>query len=143
MRISDVEMSSTFTPASASARKKVAETPGCERIPAPTNEILPMPGSYSRDSKPISALRASRAAITRSPSALGSVNVMSVRCVAAAETFCTIMSMLTCASATVSKMAAASPGRSGTPTTVTLASLRSCATPEMIGCSTSSSPSLV
>ena len=48
------------------------------------------------------------------------------------------MSMLTSASATARKMAAASPGLSGTPTTVTFASLRSWATPEMIACSMSS-----
>ena len=39
------------------------------------------------------------------------------------ETFCTIMSMLTSASATARKIAAASPGLSGTPTTVIRASL--------------------
>ncbi len=67
---------------------------------------------------------------------------MSVRLVATAETFCTIMSMLVSAPATVSKIRAASPGLSGTPTTVILASLRSCATPEMIACSMlSDSPS--
>ena len=52
---------------------------------------------------------------------------------AAAETFCTIMSMLISAAASARKIDAASPGLSGTPTTVILASLRSCATPEMIG----------
>ena len=66
----------------------------------------------------------------------GSVKEMSVRPVAATETFCTIMSMFTPALATTSKMRAALPGTSGTPTTVILASLRSCATPAMIGCST-------
>ena len=65
---------------------------------------------------------------------------MSVRPVAAAETFCTIMSMLISASETARKIAAASPGLSGTPTTVILASLRSCATPEMIACSMESTP---
>ena len=56
-----------------------------------------------------------------------------MRPVAAAETFCTIMSMLISASATAVKIRAASPTLSGTPTTVIFASLRSCATPEMIG----------
>ena len=69
------------------------------------------------------------------PSSRGSVNEMSVRPVAAAETFCTIMSMLIEASATARKIRAASPTLSGTPTTVIFASLRSCATPEMIACS--------
>ena len=60
---------------------------------------------------------------------------MSVRLVAAAETFCTTMSMLTSVAASASKMRAASPTLSGTPTTVILASLRSWATPAMIACS--------
>ena len=60
---------------------------------------------------------------------------MSVRPVAAAETFCTIMSMLMAAPAMTRKILAASPTLSGTPTTVIFASPRSCATPEMIACS--------
>ena len=64
-----------------------------------------------------------------------------MRPVAAAETFCTIMSMLISAADTARKIAAASPGLSGTPTTVILASLRSCATPLMIACSIWSIPS--
>ena len=42
MRISDVEIISTLTPASASAVKNVADTPGCERMPAPISDSLPM-----------------------------------------------------------------------------------------------------
>ena len=61
---------------------------------------------------------------------------MSVRPVVAAEMFCTIMSMLMPAAATVRKICAATPTLSGTPATVIFASLRSCATPEMIACST-------
>jgi hypothetical protein len=45
------------------------------------------------------------------------------------------MSMLISASASVLKMRAASPTLSGTATTVILASVRSCETPEMMGCS--------
>ena len=41
MRISEVEIISIFTPASAMAAKKVAVTPGCERIPAPISESFP------------------------------------------------------------------------------------------------------
>ena len=59
-----------------------------------------------------------------------------MRPVVAAETFWTIMSRLISAAATTWKISAALPGLSGTPTTVIFASLRSCATPEMIGCST-------
>ena len=76
-----------------------------------------------------------------SPSARGRVNEMSVRPVLAAEMFCTIMSMLIPAVAITRKILAASPTTSGTPTTVILASLRSCATPEMIGCSIAGSSS--
>ena len=65
---------------------------------------------------------------------------MSVSPVEAADTFCTTMSMLISASAMARKIAAASPGLSGTPTTVTLASEVSCATPEMMACSTCWSP---
>ncbi len=68
---------------------------------------------------------------------------MSVRPVDAAETFCTTMSMLTSASAMARKMRAASPGLSGTPTTVTLASDVSWATPEMMACSISPPSGLV
>ena len=137
MRISDVEIISMLTPASAIAAKNVAVTPGCERMPAPISDTFPIWSSKSSDSNPmrdwifVSALSAVWA------SAVGSVNEMSVRPVAAAETFWTIMSMLISASASVLKMKAASPTLSGTPTTVILASLRSCATPEMIGCSIS------
>ena len=79
-------------------------------------------------------MRAS-AAIAVWPSVRGSVNEMSVSPVAAAETFWTTMSMLTSEAARASKIRAASPTLSGTPTTVILASLRSWATPAMIACS--------
>ncbi len=65
---------------------------------------------------------------------------MSVRPVDAAETFWTTMSMLMSASAMARKIVAASPGLSGTPTTVIFASEVSCATPEMIACSIGWSP---
>ena len=58
-----------------------------------------------------------------------------MRPVAAAEMFCTTMSRLTSTAASASKMRAASPTLSGTPTTVILASLRSWATPAMMACS--------
>ena len=59
-----------------------------------------------------------------------------MRPVPSVDTFCTIMSMLISAAATVWKIRAASPGSSGTPTIVIFASLRSCATPVMSACST-------
>ena len=52
------------------------------------------------------------------------------------------MSRLTSTEASASKIRAASPTLSGTPTTVILASLRSWATPAMMACSTGSSPSV-
>ncbi len=64
------------------------------------------------------------------------MNDTSVRPVPLVETFCTIMSRFSSASASTRNRVAAWPGLSGTPTTVTLASLRSCATPEMMACST-------
>ena len=115
--------------------KNAAETPGWLRIPTPTTETLPIWSSYCRDSKPTLVLIRSRVLIATWPSVLGRVNEMSVRPVATALTFCTIMSMLISASATAWKIRAASPILSGTPTTVILASLRSCAMPEMIACS--------
>ena len=71
---------------------------------------------------------------------MGSVKVMSVLPVSTFEMFCSTMSMLISASAMARKIEAASPGLSGTPTTVTLASEVSCATPEMMACSTFLSP---
>ena len=68
---------------------------------------------------------------------------MSVSPVAAEETFWTIMSMFASAEATTSNSRAAVPGMSGTPMTVILPWLRSCATPEMIGSSMASSSASV
>src|SRR3954447_5968399 len=139
IRISEVEIISMFTPAAASAEKNRAVIPGCERMPAPISETLPIWSSYSSESYPTSSLIRDSAVIALCPSSRGSVNEISVRFVEAAETFCTTMSRLTCASASASKMRAASPTLSGTPTTVILASLRSCATPAIMACSMSSS----
>src|SRR5690606_4076650 len=57
MRISEVEIRSMLTPASASDSQNVAVTPGCDFIPAPTSETLPMFSSERTSEKPISALR--------------------------------------------------------------------------------------
>ena len=65
----------------------------------------------------------------------GRVNEMSVLSSPRWLTFWTIMSMFTSRPATVVKIAAAAPTRSGTPITVILASLRSWATPEISACS--------
>ena len=135
IRISDVEIISMLIPASDSAANSRADTPGCDFMPAPIRDSLPMVSSYCSDVKPMSGWCSVRAVVAAAPSLAGSVNEMSVRPVAAAETFCTIMSRFTPAAATTSKMRAALPGTSGTSTIVILASLRSCATPAMIGCS--------
>ena len=92
--------------------------------------------SNSRARKPTLSFTLFSAAIAVGPSVLGSVNEMSVRPVPSVDTFCTIMSILLSAPATVSKILAATPGSSGTPTIVIFASLRSCATPVIIACST-------
>ena len=42
MRISEVEIISMFTPAEARAAKNFAVMPGCERMPAPMSDTLPM-----------------------------------------------------------------------------------------------------
>jgi hypothetical protein len=115
MRISEVLISSRLTPASASAPKNRADTPGCERIPAPTSDTLPMFWSKSTLAKPTVCFTRSSAASAVGPSLLGSVNEMSASLLAVVETFCTIMSMLISASASTRKICAASPGRSGTP----------------------------
>ena len=66
-------------------------------------------------------------------SAIGIVKLMSV--VPWVDVFCTIMSTFTLASASGSNSAAEMPGLSGTPNTVTFASVMSVTTPEMIGSS--------
>ncbi len=135
MRISEVEIISMLMPASASAWNSLAEMPGLVRIPAPTSESLPISSSKRSSSKPICPRKDCSRWTAFGPSEEGNVNEMSVSPVAAAETFCTIMSMLMPASATAVKMSAALPASSGTPTTVILASLRSWATPAMMGAS--------
>jgi hypothetical protein len=118
-----------------------AATPGWLFMPAPISDTFAMSGSFVKPVAPISlavCLRI-RSALTRS--SFGSVNETSVW--PCSETFCTIMSMFTPASESARKIRAATPGRSGTPSTVTFASEVSWMTPEMIAFSSigsSSSP---
>ena len=42
MRISEVEIISMFTPAEARAAKNRAVMPGCDRMPAPIRDTLPI-----------------------------------------------------------------------------------------------------
>ncbi len=117
----DVDARRRTAPRRASPRRR-----RCVRMPAPTTASLPIWSSCCEAlrSRPRPARRQSASAPS-APSAFGRVNEMSVRPVAAAETFCTIMSMFAPVLATILKISAALPGTSGTPTTVILASLRS------------------
>ena len=72
-------------------------------------------------------------------SVFGSVNVMLVA--PSSETFCTIMSMFTPASASARNTRAATPGWSGAPRMTTFASDVSWVTPEMIAFSSIASSS--
>src|SRR5699024_8551587 len=135
IRISEVEIISMLIPASRSAPNSFAETPGWERIPAPTKESFPTFSLYTRSAKPSSSWMSASAVRAAAAWSSGRVRDTSVSPVSTAETFCTIMSMLHPWAATTSKMRAAVPGRSGTPLTVTLPCERSWATPEMIGAS--------
>jgi hypothetical protein len=125
IRISEVFMVSMLIPALESASQNVAVTPGCERMPAPTSDTFPTSASCSTSAKPTSGCTAVSAATARGPSARVSVNVMSVRLSELRLMFCSTMSMLISASATVRKIRAAIPGVSGTSVTVILASDRS------------------
>src|SRR4051794_273980 len=136
-RIDDVEMISMFTFASASASNMSAATPGWLFIPAPINETFAMSGSHVTPAAPMSPASSPRIRSATGTSSFGSVNEMSV--CPAAETFCTIMSTLTPASARSRNTRAAMPGWSGTPRIVAFASDVSCAIPEMIARSSDSS----
>ena len=126
-------------PASASASNMSAATPGCERMPAPISETFAMSESCVQPAAPTSSHPASRIGSATARSVFGSVNEMSVS--PWEETFWTIMSMFTPESASARKTRAATPGRSGTPISVSLASEVSCVTPEMIAFSSNFSSS--
>ena len=53
--IGEVEIISMLIPSSASVSNTVAATPGCDRIPAPMIETLPISGSVSIAAMPSSA----------------------------------------------------------------------------------------
>ena len=140
MRISEVEIISMLTPALASALKNVAETPGCERMPAPTSESLPIwssywieakpdrrPGSSAGPAPPVCAVGLGAGERDVGQAGVGGRDVLDDH-----------VDVDLGVGAAPGRSAAALPGWSGTPTTVTLASLRSWATPAMIGASTAS-----
>ena len=124
-------------PASASASNMSAAIPGCVFMPAPTTETFATSMSVATAVAPTSAATAPRIGSALPRSVIGTVNEMSER--PATDTFWTIMSMLTPASASGRNTRAATPGWSGTPEIVTFASDTSCATPEMIAFSIKSS----
>ena len=133
MRMVDVEIISMFTPLSANTRNILAAMPGLVFMPAPTRLILEMLALWFTPTAPISAATRATICSATAMSAFGIVKLMSV--VPSFEVFCTIMSTFTLASASGSNNAAEIPGRSGTPITVTLASLVSVTTPETMGSS--------
>ena len=93
-------------------------------MPAPTIETLPI-CSWVAISAKASPLSGSSAARATRRSSRGTVKEISARPPAATGSFWTIMSTLTFASASASKMRAAAPGVSGTPVSVIRASCRS------------------
>ena len=127
-------------PRLASARNMVAATPAWLFMPTPTTEILATSSSASKDAKPMASRAFSRTSIEAGSCARGTVKVTSVLPSPLAM-FCTIMSTLILASANGPKMPATTPGLSGTPTSVTLASPLSATMPAISSCSISSSSS--
>ena len=95
----------------------------------PTTLSLATPPRAVMPAAPIWAVTARSTDSALGKSAWLSVKEMSVA--PRAETFCTIMSMTTRASASALNTAAAVPGRSGTPSTVTLAWFFSTLTPRI------------
>ena len=137
IRIVDVEIIWMFTPSSASTRNILAAMPGDDFMPAPTSDTLAMSSSCVTALAPISSETRCTIDSDWAMSAIGIVKLMSV--VPSVDVFWTIMSTFTFAAASGSNSAAEMPGRSGTPSTVTLASVMSVTTPEMIGSSTEGS----
>ncbi len=118
----------------------VAATPGLDFMPAPITLTLAMWWSESTFCAPTAAAWPSHTARASSSCVWGTVKEMSVT--PPSDTFCTIMSTLMSASASWRNSPAATPGRSGTPDTVTLASDRSCTTARISAASMSGSSSV-
>ena len=112
-----------FTPFSASAPNMVLATPVWLRMPTPTTETLATSSSISTDSKPISPWWVRTISMARAASRLPTVKAMLALSVARARD-CTIMSTLTLASARPAKIFWLTPGWSGRPKRVILASSR-------------------
>ena len=130
----EVEIISMLMPSSASTANTFAATPGCERMPAPTIETLPI-SSCAISSAYASPARGSSDARASRKSSRGTVKEISASPPAEVGSFWTIMSTFTFAWASASKMRAAAPGSSGTPTSVIRASEVEWVTAVMSGCS--------
>src|ERR1039458_8059453 len=139
IRIDDVEIISMLIPRDASGSKVSAVTPGCVFIPAPTSDTRATSESLFTPEAPRSGTSASQTSVLTARSCPGTVKEMSV--VPCSEVFCTIMSTLMLRSASARNSRAASPGRSGTPMTVTLASDSSWVTAVTTACSIDASSS--
>src|SRR5262245_23250890 len=141
VRIADVEIISMLMPPPARTSNMVAATPGLDFMPAPTMLTRAMSRSDDTPVAPISAARRWQTSVPVVRSFFGTVNEMSVT--PWSDTFCTIMSTLTPTSASSRNRRAAMPGLSGTPDTVTFASLTSWVTAETIACSIDLSSSVI
>src|SRR6266566_133223 len=125
--ISEVEIIWMLIPSLESTSNMRDAMPACVRMPMPTIDTLATSSWPATPCAPISRAVASRSPFACSKSPRGTVKVRSV--VPSALAFWMIMSTTMLARAIGPKTRAASPGRSGTRSTVSLASSRSYATP--------------
>src|SRR6266571_1441873 len=121
--ISEVEIIWMLIPSLESTSNMRDAMPACVRIPMPTIDTLATSTLPATPCAPISRAVASRSPFACSKSPRGTVKVRSV--VPSALAFWMIMSTTMLARAIGPKTRAASPGRSGTRSTVSLASSRS------------------
>ena len=112
VRIAEVEIISMLIPWLARVSNILAATPGFDFMPAPTRLTRAMSRSDDTPVAPISAASRSQTVVPLTRSLFGTVKEMSVT--PWSDTFCTIMSTFTPASASARNTVAAMPGRSGT-----------------------------
>ena len=110
-------------PSRASVSNMVAATPECERMPTPTIDTFAMSSVSCTSLAPISRTSVETSVIALAESTRGTVNEMSVS--PSWLMFWMIMSTTMFSLAMPPKSRAAMPGRSGTPSRVILAWLRS------------------
>ena len=116
----EVPIMSRLMPRSASVWNILAATPGWLRMPAPIRLILAMSASVSYSRAPSSLTISLSALSAAGMSSTGMVQEMSLWPLSLV--FWMMVSTLTWASASAVKTRAATPGLSGTPRSVTLAS---------------------